>query len=355
MSSSVTGAHTIWVYRWEDDGQYNQEPGSISDTEDKIFGTNETMDSQDRENNPERMFRPYSRAAEEIIEGQFDGSWSADFVLTNSWFLQFFFGEPSITEVTADTEYTHSYDSHPRNPPKTAHLIEETHYPDGTVEQVVYTGCTAGTIDLDVSVEDTVGISLDGLYAQDWTYNSNQDDLPYGDVASGIGAQPETSYRPMHFGNSTLSWDLDEDGSAELKALVQEASVSLEGNVEGEYELGSRVVAIPSYLQYEPSVDYTTLVGYGNQDQERRNAYGSQAANTQEETMQESEIVGSLEIDNGLDLGAQNPWTINLDGGFPDSMSRSNVGDPQEVLEEDISRMMADITIDVTSEQAQAL
>lgn len=360
MSSSVTGAHTIWVYLWEDDDAYNQEPGDITETsaDAKIFGTNETMNAQDRENNPQRMFRPFNRASEDIIEQQFDGSWGADFVLTNSWWFQFFYGEPTVTEVVAGEEYEHYYEADPRTPPKSAHIIEETHYPGGTVEQVVYTGSVSGSIDVDVSVEDTVGVSLDGLYAQDWTFNSNEDTLPYGDDVEGLfgelGGQPETQYRAMHFGNSRLSWDLDEDGVAEFKALVQDAGVSFEGNVEGEYELGSRIVAIPSYLQFDPSVDYTSLVGVDNQDQERRNAYGDQAANTQQETMQDAEIVGDLEIDNGLDLGLQNPLVFNLEGGFPESMSRSNVGDPQETLEEDISRMVSEITVTVTSEQEEA-
>jgi len=356
MSTSVTGAHTIWVYLWEDDDAFNQDPGvpteNVStDADQKIFGINETMDAQDRENNPERMFRPFSRSAEDIIETQFDGLWTADFVLTNSWWLQFFFGDPTVTEVTAGTEYEHFYETDPRTPPKTAHLIEETHYPSGNVEQVVYTGCAASSIDIDVATEDTVGISIDGLYAQDHTFNTGAgDSLPYGDGSTGIGTQPDTSYRAQHFGNSTLNVDIDEDSTPEFRRLIQDATITLEGNVEGEYELGSRIVAVPSYLQYEPGVEYTGLVGLGVEDGERRNAYGSQASTTQQETMEQAAIEASMVIDDGLALTDSNPVEFTALGNFPESYSRNNVGDPQETLEEDVSRMTQDIEVTVTSD-----
>jgi len=359
MSTTATGAQTIWVYLWEDDDAFNQTPGSPTESilngDEKIFGINETMDSQDRENNPERMFRPFSRTAEDIIETQFDGSWSADFVLTNSWWLQFFFGEPTVTEVTAGTEYTHFYETDPATPPKSAHLIEETHYPSGNVEQVVYTGCAASSIDIDVATEDTVGVSLDGLYAQDHTFNTGAgDSLPYGDASAGIGSQPDTVYRAQHFGNSTLNVDLDDDGTAEFRRLIQDATVTMEGNMEGEYELGSRVVAVPSYLQYEPSVDYTGLVGLGVEDEERRNAYGTQTSSTVESTMEQAAIEANLEIDDGLALTESNPVLLTALGNFPDSYTRNNVGDPQETLEEDVSRMTQDVEVTVTTDQDTA-
>lgn len=354
MSSTATGAHTIWVYVWEDDTDFNQSPGSPSDSTHKIFGTNETMDSQDRENNPERMFRPFNREAEEIIEQQFDGSWSADFTLANTWWLQFFFGAPTTTEVTAGSEYEHLYETDPRTPPKSAHLIEETHYPGGQIEQVVYTGCAASSIDVDVSTEDTISVSLDGLYAQDHTFLGSDGDLAYGDASDGIGSQPSTSYRAQHFGNATLSVDLDDDGTADMKRLIQDTSISMEGNVEGEYEIGSRIIAVPSYLQYEPSMDYTGLVGLDIVDGERRNAYGSAAADTQQETMDSSQILAQLEVDNGLGLGDQQQVLFEMSGAFPDSYSRNNVGDPQEALEEDITRMLTNLTVTVTTDTETA-
>lgn len=346
--STATGANTIWVYRWEDDQEFNQNPGEITDTENKTFGANVTADAADRSNNPERMWRPFDRAAETILEMQFDGSWGADFVLSNTWWLQFIFGEPEVEGT--DAPYTHTYNLDPANPPKSAHLIEETHYPDGTAEQTVYTGCFVPSGDVDVSVEDTVDISLDGEYADEEFYE-DATNSPYGEIAS----QPSIEYRPMHFGNSYLRLDVTNDGSVDLRSLVQDASLTLEGNVEGERELGTRFIAIPSFLQFEPDISYTNLVGLGNKSEEQRASYGSTAATSPQESMHESnDLEGELEFDAGI-AEEENSVTFELEGAFPDTYSRNNIGDPQEALEDDIDRMVRDVTAVVQSDMAEPL
>lgn len=350
--SVVTGAYTVWVYIWEDANQFNQPAGSPTDDGNwKIFGSQETMDTQDRDNNPERMYRPFDRAAEEILEQAFDGSWSADFTLTNTWWLQFAYGEPSVSGTAVP--YTHTYTFDPRDPPKSAHLIEETHYPDGEVQQTIYRGCVASSIDADVSVEDVVGISIDGAYALEETYSTaDGDSLVYGDASTGIAEQPATAYRPLHFGNSYLRMDLDGDGTPEMKSLVQDASVSLEGNVELENELGTRFAAAPSYLNFEFDTSYTGLVSVETKTEELKSAYGSQAVTQPQETMADADIDGELEFDAGLD-GETNGIVFNLQGAFPDSFSRSNVGSPEDALEEDVDRMVANVETVVTSDQAE--
>lgn len=355
--SVVTGAYTVWVYIWEDANQFNQAAGEPTDaTNWKIFGSQETMDTQDRDNNPERMYRPFDRAAEEILEQAFDGSWSADFTLTNTWWLQFAYGAPSTTAVDESGDGTtdyweHTYTFDPRDPPKSAHLIEETHYPDGEVQQTIYRGCVASSIDADVSVEDVVGVSIDGAYALEETYSTaDGDSLVYGDAASGIAEQPATQYRPLHFGNSYLRLDLDEDGTPEMKSLVQDASVSLEGNVELENELGTRFAAAPSYLNFEFDASYTGLVSVETKAEELKSAYGSQAVTQPQETMADADIDGELEFDAGL-AGETNAVVFNLQGAFPDSFSRSNVGSPEDALEEDVDRMVANVETVVTSDQ----
>jgi len=162
---TATGADTIWAYVYEDDGSYNQSPGSPTDTNFKTFGANVTADAIDRSNNAERMFRPFSREAETVLEGAFDGSLGADWTLANTWWLQFIFGKPA-TDGSGDP-FTHTYNIGNDNPPRTAHVVEETHYKDGSVEQVVYTGVFANSIDLDVSVEDTVLKAQDAAESDD--------------------------------------------------------------------------------------------------------------------------------------------------------------------------------------------
>lgn len=349
---TVTGAHTVWVYIWEDSDAYNQDPASSVPTDVgnwKIFGSDETMDSQDRSNNPERMYRPFDRAAEEILEQAFDGSWSADFTLTNTWWLQFIYGEPSETD-NGDGTFTHEYTFGPRDPPRSAHLVEEIHYPDGEVVQTVYTGCVVSSGDVDVSVEDVVSISLDGEYSTEHTRSTAEgESLLYGDASDGINNQPATEYRPLHFGNSYFRLDLNDNGP-ELQALVQDASVSLEGNVELESELGTRFAVAPSYLNFEFDTSFTRLVSVDGKDRQKRRMYGSTAAQQPQESLLPAELDGELEFDAGLS-GEVNKTVMDLSGTFPDSFNRNNVGSPEDALEEDVDRYISDVVVTVETDQ----
>ena len=344
--SASTGAHTIWAYVWEDDGEFNQAPGDPTDDVQKAFGANETVSSQDRSNNPERMMRPFQRYAAEIIETNFDGSWGADFVLANTWWLQFLYGQPTTSGTSAP--YTHTYSLDSGNPPRSAQLIEEVHHEDGTVEQSVYTGAVSAEPEISVSVQDTVGVSLSGVYADETTYDGNvESDSPFG----VIGSQPDLEYRPMHFGNSVLNFDLDDDGTAETLTLIQDASISMSGNLEPGYELGTRFMVIPQYLQFEPSVDYAKLVRGDNSPDERVQMYGSSAGTgttSPQETMDGAAVDGSLVFN--ANTTTDNKLTLDISGGFPESYSRSNVGDPTSALEEDVTRMVANVEAVVESD-----
>jgi len=348
--SVATGANTVWVWVWEDLNEYNQEPGEPEDDIFKVFGSNESVSSQDRSNNPERMYRPFDRATAEIIETAFEGSWGVDFTLTNPEWIPFVYGNPDVEEDDQENEFTWTFDLAPRAPPRSAHLIEEIHYPDGEIEQTIYTGAFAGSADVDVSVEDVVDISLDGMYATEETYSTAVgDQLVYGDDENGINEQPETEYRPLHFGNSVLRVDLDEDGSPELKSLVQDASLTLEGNPEMEYELGTRFGGAFSNLAFEPDLTYTNLVGLDIKDEEKKNAYGTQDSRGPEETMDEAAVEAELEIASGRDGDPE--FLFDIIGAFPSDFDRANVGDPQESIEDNIDRMVEDVDITIVTDR----
>jgi hypothetical protein len=353
-----TGSNTIVVYRYEDDQAFNQpvDDGSgaykPSDTVNKVFGANETLDTADRANNPERMNRPFQRHAEQILEAQFEGSWSTDAVLANTWWLQYFYGRPESTG--SEAPFTHTYDTNPEvganeyNPPRSAHIIEEVHYPDGTVNQTVYKGAVASSVDLDVSVEDTVSVSIDGSYADEVSFDDPANNSPLGE----IGTQPALEYRPMHFGNSLLRLDVDKDGTAEALEKIQDANLGLEGNTEMTRELGTRFAVSRENLAFEPSIDYTTLINGAKSDDERESAYGSAFGATSaspQETMDGSSIDGELEFD--ANTTKANKLIMNIRGAFPDDYSRSGIGAPDEALEEDVTRMIEKVTATVESDE----
>jgi hypothetical protein len=356
--STTTGANVIFAYRWEDDGEFNQDvdDGSgayaPSDTTNKNFGANESLDTADRANNPERMNRPFSRSAEQIIEAQFDGSWSTEFVLANTWWLQYFYGKPAVQGTSAP--FTHTYDVDPTvgpddtNIPRSAHLIEETHHSDGTVKQTVYKGAVATSIDVDISVEDTVSISIDGDYADEVSFDNPETNSPLGE----IGTQPKLEYRPMHYGNGILRMDVNNDGTIETRRKIQDAGISLEGNTELARELGTRFAVAREDLAFEPSLDYTSLVDGDIAHDERESVYGASAGSTTsspQETLDGSSIDGELEID--ANTSKDNKVIFNILGAFPDDYSRSGIGAPDEALEEDITRMIAEVTVEVKSDE----
>jgi hypothetical protein len=344
---TVTGADTIWAYVWEDDDSYNQTPDTPTDTDFKTFGANVTADAIDRSNNAERMFQPFSREADTVLEGAFDGSLGAEWTLANTWWLQYIFGQPT-TEGSGDP-YTHTYSLSNGNPPRTAHVVEETHYKDGSVEQTVYTGVFASSVDVDVSVEDTVTVSLDATYANE-EYYEDASASPIGE----IGQQPDREYRPLHFGNSLLSLDITGSGTVDAEALVQDASISFESNAEGERELGTRIVATPSFLQFEPDLSYTKLIDSNSTADEQVSAYGLASATSIPDSMLDAnDLEGELMFD--ATSSKTNAMTVGMTGAFPDSYSRSNVGDPTAALEEDIDRIVRSIDVTVESDEETPL
>lgn len=352
--SVPTGASQIVAFIFEDKNEFAQDPTSntLTDTNFKPFGSNETMDSQDRDQNPTRLFRPFDRAADEILEGAFDGSWSVDATLTNAHWLRMVYGDPAVSGTNSNT-YTFSYRQ--TEPVRTAQIIEETHYPDGEIVQTVYVGCLLSSADLSVSLEDPVDLSLDGSYATEYTRSTAEgEDLIYGDVAGGLdsaeGGQPETLARPLHFGNSELRLDYDDDGTPEFTSLVQDADVSFDGNAELQGEIGTRFSVAPSYLEFEPDLSFTRLIDTTDKDTGKRQMYGDSAGIQPQETMQDSTMDGKLVMDAGLS-GELNTFEIDLKGTFPDSYSRSNVGDPTDTLEEDVDRFITSIEAVVESDK----
>ncbi len=345
-NKTATGANQILTFVFEDAGSYNQDPSSVTDTNFKPFGVNETMGSQDRNNNPTRQYRPFSRAAQEVLEGSFDGSWSIDATLTNAHFLRTIYGDPS----TGGSGDVYNFTLDPRAPPRTMQIIEETHYSDGEIEQTVFQGCATDSVDIDVSVGDPVDISLDGSYATETTRSTVAgDSLAYGSSSGGIagnGGQPDTLARPLHFGNSELQFGYG--GSQSALGLVQDASISYSANMQLEEEIGTRFASAPTFGQFEPDLSFSRIVSKDSADTPKRAMYGGSSVQSPQESIAASEIDGTLVMDAGVS-GTTNTFTFNLNGTSPDSFTRNNVGDPENALEEDIDRFISSVDVTVES------
>lgn len=321
MSRVLTGADTLFVWIWEDDGEFNQAPGDPTDSTFKVFGEEENISEPQRSNNIQQTYRPGSRGVSALFEQQFEGETGVDFIMTNTDFLEFYVPTSDNSTQT-------------REGGRTAHIIEETATEAGNVEQTVYTGVAGTSLDIDVAVEDTVDVSTSLAYADEETFTDSAN-FPYGEV----GTQPPVD-NVAHFGHSTLDVSV---GGTTTRPLVQDASISLNPSVEMQYELGTRFAVAPGFFEFEPDISYTARVNDTTYGDERSSAYGgSSAGSSPSEGLQGNEVSGSLVIDNG---------NFSLDISFAESLTDSyqvaNLGSPEDALEDDVDRSLRDLSFTV--------
>lgn len=342
----LTGKDTSVVYYWED--EFAGPPGDISDEEMKTFGSNVTIGTNEGSNNAVRQFQPGSRQAEYIIEQQFSGSWSVDFNLTNPSFLRTIFGEPSTEEVTADEEYEHTFDG---QFPDSLVLVEQIENPDGTFDHRVLTGCIASSVSVETSVEDMAEVSVDGAYVtEEFFKDVETEESPFDNFT-----QPGTDYRPMHFANASLYVDQDSDGDAERQSLIQDASLELEGNVDIVYEIGTRLGVDFSPKALEPSLSYTRLV-QDNDTTDQEALYGEEAATEPNDpVMEDTEVYAEIVYDNAQSAPDQNVFTFEMYGTLADSLSRSNIGDPESEIEFDVDRLVSEVNVIVENSDSEVV
>ena len=346
----LTGGRTIWAFVWEDSNEYAQEPGEPSDTNFKAFGNREDVNEPDRDNNYEALFRPFNRQPDTYLELEFTGSWGTDFVYTNPWWLAFIFGEPEVEDNedgTWDLEFSVRTDEVPRS----AHLIRETHYPDGTTTQTVFMGAVVDGPSLNTSVQDTMDVSLDGFYADERHYDDVADS-PVGE----IGDQPETEFRPLNFANAELYLDLDDDGSPEFTGNVQDLDLTFNSNAEADHELGTRFSTERTFLGFEPDLSYTSRITTQSKAEEQKSFYGSQVDDTLDHEMPAEEltdaaIMGRVQL---LSRKEENELTVNFEEAFPSTYSPTNLGDPESAMDNSVDRLLTNLTATATVDKDPA-
>ena len=340
----LTGSRQIWAFIWEDDDAYAQEPGEPVDEDFKAFGDGEDVSEPDADNSEETLYRPFDRQPSTYLEMEYDGSWGVDFMYTNPWWLCFVFGEPTVTD-NEDGTWDLEFELDPERPPRTAHLIEETHYSDGTVSQTVYMGATVDSPDISTSVQDPLDVSLDGFYADERTYE-DANNSPYG----VIGEQPDTDFHPLTFANTELHLDLDDTGTADFKGGVQDVDLSFNSNAEADYELGTRFSTDRAYLDFEPDLTYTARVRDETKDEERTSFYGNQVDTSGDELfpaeeLSDANILGNIQM---FSRKEDNELTLSFGEAFPSSYQRQNTGDPESAVDDDLDRLLTNLTASAT-------
>ncbi|AGM11980.1 hypothetical protein DNAM5_121 [Haloarcula californiae tailed virus 1] len=317
---SAAGHEARVSYLWENDGSDNPDfaTDSPSDSDNKPFGSDATMNTLEGSNNAVRVFDPNDREAREVIEQNFEGSWSVEFTLTNPWWLRGVI-HYDVSTSGASAPYTHDYDG---DIPYSMRIVQGT---EATGTERVLKGCVISSAEISASVGGMVNVSLQGAYADE--------DLDTGGVGA---AQPTVDERPLHFAHATLKRD-----GATL-SLVQNASLTIENNIDLIRELGSRIAADYSPKQRTVDISYGDIV---EDETEVQRMYGS--GTTPQNTVENDKPM-TFTFDDGGSGSDKNAVTFNIGGAFPNSYSRSGIGDPEADLEGSLSEMAA--TIDASAE-----
>ena len=326
-----TAGHDIRLsYLWEDDGSGDPDfmTASPDDSDNKPFGSDARLTTREGSNNAVRTFDPNSREAREIIEQEFEGSWSVEFTLTNPWWVK---GVIADASSSGTDPTTHTYDGAVPFPMR---LIEGN---ESTGNEYELKGCVIASCTVQVSVGGTVDVTLDGAYA-------DEEQVVTDDVAS-LTAQPTVEYRPLHFAQATV-----ERPTGTTLSLVQNVNMSIENNTDLLRGLGSRFATA-----YSPKAR-TTDVSYGDiveDDSEMKRMYGDSAASSPEDKV-DNETSISLVVDNGETGSAKNSLQFDLTKNITDTYSRSGAGDVESDLEGELSEMTASVSATADNDTATA-
>lgn len=323
MPTATQGHQIRGFYRHEDNG-FAQSP---NDSTDKALGANATLDTAQGTNNAVRVFEPGSRQAIDIIEQNFDGSFSVSFDYTNPWWLNFLYGAPSKTDNN-DGSYTYTWNG---EKPQSQRIFIGRE-PDGSMR--VLTGCVAASVSVSSNVGDSATITINGAYADDTTTNS-------------IRSQPTIDEKPMTFADASLSLGGDTLG------YVQAGSVEVTNDFAMVREWGTRVAIDYAPYTLNPAVNFQKI----NEDGETENLekmYGSVGSSSVQSNVTNREAM-TLTLDNGQSAGSGiNKVAFDLTGSFPADYGESGLGDPQADVTEDINRMAESVTVRATNEVSTA-
>jgi len=301
---ATAGHDALLAYDWEDG--FRNAPATADK---KPFGANATLSTKEGANNATRIFEPGDPEAVDIIEEAFDGSWTAEFTLTNPWFLRAVITEAS-SSGTGPT--THDFDGFPGDPMRIYTGTESTDT-YRTLE-----GCVVSTATFTFNIPGTVDVTLEGAYA-------------YEDAEATSFTQPTLNERALTYSDGRLS----RDGSD--LSFVQNLTVTVNLNVDMVDELGDRFAVDYSPKQRNPTIEYARIV-QDTSDQER--AYGG--ATTLQDNIN-NEVDFEVEASNGKTGTDLNLVRLEMTDVFPDSVSRSGIGDGSADLEDELSEAAPNI------------
>ncbi|MFB6284579.1 MAG: phage tail tube protein [Halobacteria archaeon] len=312
--SAAAGHDVRLSYLWEDDGSGNPDfaTGSPSDSDNKPFGSDASLKTHEGANNAIEVFDPNSREAREVIERNFEGSWSVEWILTNPWILRAAIDNNVSSSGTDPTTHTYSGEV-----PYSMRLVVGN---EQTGHERILKGCVLSSISFSADVGGMVKVSADGAYA-DEKLNQNVT----------LTSQPSINERPMTFAQAQV------DRAGSTLSLIQNAQVQIQNNIDLLNELGTRTPVDYSPKQRTATISYGDIV---EDDAELTRMYGDSAATAPEPKVDNSKKIEFI-FDNGKSGASKNLLNLTLKNCIPDSYSRSGQGDPEADLEGELSEVAA--------------
>lgn len=323
--STVSQGHDFRLHYVHEDAGFLAAP---NDSDNKPFGANAALDTAEGANNAQQVFGPASRAPIDIVEQNFEGSWSVSFQYTNPWWLEMLFGEPSTTDITNESSYAHTYDGEEPNSSQITIGREDS----GKAR--VLSGCVATRASVQVSVGNPAQVTLEGAYADEEVLSP-----------SSLDAQPSITKKPMTFADALLK-----KGGTTI-GFVQQGTLSIQSNVDLLDEWGSRIAVDFSPKALTPQLNFEKF----NEAGETTNLEEMYGGST---SVQEDVPGGdnySLVLDNGKgESSGINKLEVTLTNTFPASYDEDGIGDPQADLSERLNRLAEGVSATATNETSPA-
>lgn len=312
----TTGADTPVWFRWEDGGF----AAAPSDSTNKAFGYDTTVDQNEGSNNAIRVLAPDSPDAADIIAANFSGSFTVTFTLTDPWWLRTIFGSPS---TTGSGPYTHSYSGND----VTSIAIYQGDRNSGNKR--ILRGCVLATATIRTPVPGRVEIELSGAYAKE------------GKDTGSIASQPTPDYDAMQHFEARL------DLSGSSLVYVQDATLTVTLNTNLIDALDSRTPVDYWTGVREIEIDYSQIKD-GSDESQLDEFYGGSTT-----------IQDSVSSSNNLTLDftsadGSDTITITIDTSMPNTYSEENHGNPQEAVLQNINRWAESITAEAVNSTSTA-
>lgn len=317
MSTTFTGANAIGAYRIEDD--FNN--GASGDYQ--PFGRGVAIDTFEGTNNGTELYEFCQRTPTSVVEGNFQGSWSVNFVLSTLDFLDIFDSNAS----GSPTDY--KFDD-PQSFEMVVHRKDSTAGTDGYTR--IATGCIAQTLEFDAQVDGTVDVTMSGVYAGEKLEDSTDIESNYSQVDSNKDSIAFDDVTTIDFKGNSLK-------------LPRGVTISLDNSMTLLSVLGDREAGEFTTGPLSGTVEFTQAVEVDD-TATLESMYGS-SSGTGDSVSDSNSMTITMENDSTASPGNVTvEWNLT---GFTESYSESGIDVEEDFVSADVSETLnGSITATVT-------